>query len=174
MQQNSIYFLLFASEENMTIFKLPDLGEGLPDGTIQEWYIKVGDEVKVDQPLVAMETAKAIVDVPSPIAGQVKKLYGNAGDVIETGQPLVEFIVLEGKEEKPNDAGTVVGSIEQSDQVLKESATGIISSKKSSHHIKASPAVRALAKALNVDLKTIAGSGFNNSITLEDVQKNFD
>ena len=48
----------------MKIFNLPDLGEGLPDAEIREWYIQEGDEIKVDQPLVAMETAKAVVDVP--------------------------------------------------------------------------------------------------------------
>ena len=50
----------------MSIFKLPDLGEGLPDAEIVEWHVKVGDKVAVDQPMVSMETAKAVVDVPCP------------------------------------------------------------------------------------------------------------
>ena len=75
----------------MSIFNLPDLGEGLPDAEIVEWHVKVGDTVEVDQPMVSMETAKAVVDVPVPTAGVVVKLYGEPGDVIDTGAPLIEF-----------------------------------------------------------------------------------
>jgi pyruvate dehydrogenase E2 component (dihydrolipoamide acetyltransferase) len=71
-------------------FHLPDLGEGLPDGTIVEWFVKEGDVVKLDGPLVSMETAKAVVEVPSPYSGKVVKLHGKAGDVIDTGAALVD------------------------------------------------------------------------------------
>ncbi|MEO5962035.1 MAG: dihydrolipoamide acetyltransferase family protein [Thermomonas sp.] len=72
-------------------FKLPDLGEGLPDATIIEWYVKVGDTIKLDDNLVSMETAKAVVDVPSPVSGKVLKLAGGAGDIVITGSMLAEF-----------------------------------------------------------------------------------
>ena len=72
-------------------FLLPDLGEGLPDATIVEWHVKVGDVIRLDENLVAMETAKAVVDVPSPVSGKVLKLAGGAGDVIVTGKMLAEF-----------------------------------------------------------------------------------
>jgi 2-oxoisovalerate dehydrogenase E2 component (dihydrolipoyl transacylase) len=72
-------------------FHLPDLGEGLPDATIVEWFVKPGDIAKLDEPLVSMETAKAVVEVPSPFSGKVIKQHGNAGDVIETGAALVEI-----------------------------------------------------------------------------------
>ena len=72
-------------------FRLPDLGEGLPDATIVEWRVKEGDTVKLDAPLCAMETAKAVVDVPSPYTGKIIKLHGAPGDVIETGAELVDF-----------------------------------------------------------------------------------
>ncbi|MBW8312615.1 MAG: 2-oxo acid dehydrogenase subunit E2 [Rhizobium sp.] len=72
------------------LFLLPDLGEGLPDAEIVEWLVKVGDVVKLDEPLVSMETAKAVVEVPSPYSGTVTRLAGAAGDVIETGHWLVE------------------------------------------------------------------------------------
>ena len=75
----------------MKIFNLPDLGEGLPDAEIVEWHVKEGDVVKEDQPMVSMETAKAVVDVPCPFSGRITKLHGNPGDVIDTGAPLVEF-----------------------------------------------------------------------------------
>lgn len=72
-------------------FLLPDLGEGLPDATIVEWYVKEGDTIRLDDNLVSMETAKAVVDVPSPVSGKVIKLAGAAGDIIVTGKMLAEF-----------------------------------------------------------------------------------
>lgn len=72
-------------------FNLPDLGEGLPDATIVEWFVKEGDVIRLDEPLVSMETAKAVVEVPSPVSGKVLKLAGNAGDIVATGAMLAEF-----------------------------------------------------------------------------------
>ncbi|NDK38400.1 2-oxo acid dehydrogenase subunit E2 [Pseudoxanthomonas gei] len=72
-------------------FHLPDLGEGLPDATIVEWFVKEGDVIRLDEPLVSMETAKAVVEVPSPVSGKVLKLAGNAGDIVVTGAMLAEF-----------------------------------------------------------------------------------
>ncbi len=72
-------------------FYLPDLGEGLPDATVVEWHVKVGDDIKLDAPLCSMETAKAVVDVPSPYTGKVVKLHGAPGDIIETGAALADF-----------------------------------------------------------------------------------
>ena len=89
----------------MIIFKLPDLGEGLPDAIIREWYVKQGDTVKSDQPLASMETAKALVDVPSPFSGKIEKLFGNPGDTIETGQPLIGFAGEDQDTEKSTSGG---------------------------------------------------------------------
>src|SRR5690348_739881 len=75
----------------MKTFNLPDLGEGLQEAEIVSWHVKEGDTVKVDQPLVSVETAKAVVDVPSPWAGKIAKLYGKAGDIIPTHSALVDF-----------------------------------------------------------------------------------
>jgi 2-oxoisovalerate dehydrogenase E2 component (dihydrolipoyl transacylase) len=72
-------------------FNLPDLGEGLPDATVVEWFVKEGDTVRLDDNLVSMETAKAVVEVPSPVSGKVLKLAGGPGDVIVTGTMLAEF-----------------------------------------------------------------------------------
>ena len=76
---------------NIKTFHLPDLGEGLPDATVVEWFVKEGAIVKLDAPLVSMETAKAVVEVPSPFSGKVITLHGNAGDVIDTGAALVDI-----------------------------------------------------------------------------------
>lgn len=96
----------------MKIFNLPDLGEGLPDAEIVEWLVKEGDFIKLDAPLVSMETAKAVVDVPSPYTGTVTKLYGGAGDVIATGSPLAGFELAEGAVQRADaeDTGHVHGS----------------------------------------------------------------
>jgi len=72
-------------------FHLPDLGEGLPDATIVEWLVKEGGTVKLDEPLVSMETAKAVVEVPSPFSGKLVKVHGGDGDIIATGAALAEF-----------------------------------------------------------------------------------
>ncbi len=176
----------------MSIFKLPDLGEGLPDAEIVEWHVKVGDTVEVDQPMVSMETAKAVVDVPVPTAGVVAKLYGEPGDVIDTGAPLIEFsndgapAVSEDtpaqlREEAQqvlnelNDApeaqesasdepvGTVVGQMETSNTV--------INNMQEFGGKKAAPAVRALAKKLKVDLNLVEATGAGGVIRPSDVKK---
>jgi len=150
----------------MKIFHLPDLGEGLPDAEIREWYIKEGDEVKVDQPIVAMETAKAVVDVPAPRSGKIIKLYGKAGEVINTGAPLVEF----SDGDAPVAKSTVVGNLQVGNTVIQESATGIKPTATAATGIKAIPAVRALAKKLNVDLNQVTPTGPNKQITVADVE----
>lgn len=153
----------------MKIFRLPDLGEGLPDAQIREWYVKVGDEVTVDQPLVSMETAKALVDVPAPFSGKIEKLFGGPDDTIETGQPLIGF---EGEGEEVGirkDTGTVVGNIESTEAVVADTATGIAMKKSTDEKIKATPAIRALAKKLGVDLNTITPSG--PRITQADIEQ---
>lgn len=76
---------------NNKTFFLPDLGEGLPDATIVEWSVKVGDTIRLDEALVSMETAKAVVELPSPVSGKIIRLAGAAGDVIITGAMLAEF-----------------------------------------------------------------------------------
>ena len=107
----------------MTTFNLPDLGEGLAEAEIVRWHVKVGDTIKVDQPMVAVETAKAVVEVPSPHSGVIRALHGNAGDIIATGAALVDFDLPAGAAsvrpappktpERPpaDDSGTVVGSM---------------------------------------------------------------
>jgi 2-oxoisovalerate dehydrogenase E2 component (dihydrolipoyl transacylase) len=156
----------------MKIFYLPDLGEGLPDAEIHEWLIQEGDEVKVDQPICSMETAKALVEVPSPCTGRIIKLYGEPGDIIKTGHPLVEFEQKENTlKEKKEDTGTVVGSIEVGNRVVTDSPLGVQPPISRQAAMKATPAVRALAKQLDVDLKQVTPTGPGGSITAHDVKK---
>ncbi len=146
----------------MKTFLLPDLGEGLPDGEISEWHVKEGDDVTADSPLVSIETAKAIVEVPSPYTGQIAKLHGKKGDIILTGSPLVDFKVAAREE-----TGTVAGEIKVGHEVLTEQAMPISSRVQG---VKVLPAVRALAKKLNVDLASITPTGNDNTITADDVK----
>ncbi|ODT24982.1 dihydrolipoamide acetyltransferase family protein [Microbacterium sp. SCN 69-37] len=74
-------------------FLLPDLGEGLPEAEIVQWLVAQGDDVRLNQPIAEVETAKAIVELPSPFAGTVSALHAAAGDVVEVGSPLIAFEV---------------------------------------------------------------------------------
>lgn len=91
----------------MKFFKLPDLGEGLQEAEIVEWHVHEGDVVDEDQLILSVETAKAIVDLPSPQAGRIGKLFGKAGDLIHVGTPLLEYADAE-----DDDTGTVVGKMQ--------------------------------------------------------------
>jgi 2-oxoisovalerate dehydrogenase E2 component (dihydrolipoyl transacylase) len=144
----------------MSTFRLPDLGEGLAEAEIVEWHVKVGDYVRVDQPMVSVETAKALVEVPAPFSGIVTALRGTPGDIVPTGAPLIEF-----------DSGTVVGSMPAtSEEEFVESVTiGRTHSHSNNGRGRAVPAARALAKSLGVDLAALQGSGRAGLINLDDV-----
>jgi 2-oxoisovalerate dehydrogenase E2 component (dihydrolipoyl transacylase) len=147
----------------MTIFNLPDLGEGLLEAEIHEWYVKEGDEVQQDQPIVSMETAKAVVDVPAPQAGVIKKLYGTPGTIVRTGAPLMEFVKAENKQT----SSTVVGNLEEKQDIqLKHIEPAAVSSE----YIKATIQTKRLANQLGVSLRDINPTGEYGLITEEDVK----
>lgn len=150
----------------MKYFKLPDLGEGLQEAEIVEWHIKAGDTVAVDQTIVSVETAKAIVDVPSPQAGKIAALFGKAGDLIHIGEPLVEFAG------ENDDSGTVVGKMENAgDDILQDHFIIGSAHADTRHGALATPAIRALAKRLNVELNDVTGTGKHGLITTDDIEK---
>lgn len=148
----------------MKIFKLPDLGEGLQEAEIVKWHVAVGDGVRLDQILVSVETAKAIVDLPAPYAGKIVRLYGEPGEIAHIGAPLVAF---EG-EGGEADAGAVVGKVEVGQEVVRETA---VAPAPATPGIKSAPAVRALARKLNVDLAMVTPTGADGLITAADVQR---
>ncbi len=135
-----------------------------------EWHEAEGDEITADQPLVSMETDKAIVEVPSPRSGGIARLHGSPGDIITVGAVLVEFTHgdVEETKESRQDAGTVVGAVQAGDQVVKEEAITVGQVKIG---VKATPAVRALAKRLNVDLAVVTPSGADGLVTAADVER---
>lgn len=114
----------------MSIFYLPDLGEGLAEASIVEWHVQPGEVVQAEQLLVSVETAKAVVDIPSPQAGRIIALLAEAGSTIPTHAPLVEFLDAAGAEKSAApasgsaaaaDKGTVVGTLKQDATVRHES-----------------------------------------------------
>lgn len=149
----------------MNVFNLPDLGEGLPDAEIVRWFVKVGDVVEAEQPLAEMETAKAVVEVPSPQSGRIAILHGKPGDVIETGKPLVTF----GNAEEFKSRTGKDHLAEDEDEISK--IASLPSAVPQAPAPQSSTPVQALARKLKVDLARIQGSGKDHSITLADVRK---
>jgi pyruvate dehydrogenase E2 component (dihydrolipoamide acetyltransferase) len=176
----------------MRTFNLPDLGEGLQEAEIVSWHVKEGDTVKVDQPLLSVETAKAVVDVPSPWSGKIAKLHGKNGDIIPTHSALVDFDIEGGgaaapakKEEAAaqkaapdakkgtpiaEDSGTVVGNVPTSNAVVAETAIIRKKQKQEPQRVKALPSVRILAKQMGVDLSGIPPTGKNDTVSADDVR----
>lgn len=173
----------------MTTFNLPDLGEGLAEAEIVRWHVNVGDVVTVDQPMLAVETAKAVVEVPAPFAGVVKTLHGQPGDIIATGAPLIDFegesrttsALAPGAEHIPirahaRDSGTVVGNMPTTDIEWIETAqaggqahAGNGAAGAAGPRLRAAPAARALARKLSIDLTSIKGTGRGGVIIVDDV-----
>ena len=180
-------------------FYLPDLGEGLPDAEIVEWYVQIGDVAVLDKPLVSMETAKAVVEIPSPYSGKVVKLAGKAGDVVLTGAALIEIELDQSLPQRADaqDTGhhhavpaepthlppspSVIPEVEGSGEAEGGDAGTVVGAMESSNAVrseqaiaiggvKAMPAVRALAKKLKVDLTRVSASGAEGVITLTDVK----
>ena len=147
----------------MTRFRLPDLGEGLQEAEIVAWHVAAGDHVVADQPLVSVETEKAVVEVPSPQSGRIARLLVKVGDRVPVGAELVEF------ESGPHpDTGAVVGDLKAAPPTpapARPAAAG------GAEGIKATPAVRAFARERGVDLKTVQPTGPEGTITREDVAR---
>ncbi|HEY5760729.1 MAG TPA: biotin/lipoyl-containing protein, partial [Steroidobacter sp.] len=155
-------------------FNLPDLGEGLPEAEIVSWHVKEGQRVEVDQPLLSVETAKAVVDVPSPYSGNIVRLHAKAGDTVQTGRPLVEF-------DLPSQAATAAPSASGQGMVVGHMATrneelvdhAIVGrgrrANRDRERVRAAPAVRMLAKRLGVELSTCQATGRHGLVSVDDV-----
>ena len=141
----------------MRQFMLPDLGEGLEEAEIVTWYVNEGDHVVTDQPLVSVETDKAVVEIPSPSSGRIAHLFGAKGDIVKVGMPLVEF--AEGAEQ---DTGTIVGELGTGEH---PPAAGIPSERPTGQEPQVFPAVRALARKLDVALELVEPTGPGGTIT---------
>jgi pyruvate dehydrogenase E2 component (dihydrolipoamide acetyltransferase) len=150
------------------VFRLPDLGEGLQDAEIVAWHVGVGDHVVADQPLVSVETDKAVVEIPSPRSGHIAALHGAPGDVVDVGAALVDFA-----DGDAVDAGAIVGSLPAAAPATGDGAdtpAPPTAPAEAGHGVKATPAVRALASALGVDLDDVDPTGPGATITRADVE----
>jgi pyruvate dehydrogenase E2 component (dihydrolipoamide acetyltransferase) len=127
------------------------------------WLVKEGDWIKEDQELVEVETDKAVLTLNSPYTGRIEKLYGNEGEIIEVGAVLTTVQDIEDVAPAPasekKDSGTVVGSLGEEKEI--EIVRPVL----------ATPAVRALAKEMNLDLTQVKGTGPGGRITKEDVER---
>ncbi|MFN3745856.1 MAG: dihydrolipoamide acetyltransferase family protein [Hyphomicrobiaceae bacterium] len=148
----------------MTTFTLPDLGEGLQDAEIVAWHVGVGDTVVADQPLVSVETAKAVVEIPSPWSGRVVSLHAKPGDVVPVGANLIDIE----PESTTQDRGTVVGALPHAAPAVQAPAPA--TAQDTGVRAKMSPAVRNRATQLGIDVATVAGTGPDGAITLEDIE----
>lgn len=166
-------------------FLLPDLGEGLTEGEIVRWLVEVGDVVAVDAPVAEVETAKSIVEVPTPYAGVVAELHGAAGETIDVGKPLITIGVLPAaaetyREEEKAGSGNVLigyGTPESAASGRRRKARGTaVAVAPAAPTARAvplviSPLVRRMAKDARVDLHTLAGSGAGGVIVRRDVEQ---
>jgi pyruvate dehydrogenase E2 component (dihydrolipoamide acetyltransferase) len=157
-------------------FLLPDIGEGLTEAEIVRWLIPEGGRVEADQPVVEVETDKAVVEIPSPYAGTVLRHGGAEGETIRVGSVLV-VIAEEGEveastpsapEPEPTpSAPPIVGSLSEEAEML--SPAGQTAAGEGATAVKALPIVRKLARDMGVDLGQVRGSGPEGRITREDV-----
>jgi 2-oxoisovalerate dehydrogenase E2 component (dihydrolipoyl transacylase) len=145
----------------MSTFSLPDLGEGLQEAEIVAWQVAEGDHVVIDQPLVSVETEKAVVEIPSPQSGHIARRLAQPGERIKVGAPLVAF------EDSPHaETGTVVGELAtprpaDRPRIDRPATPGLAL---------ASPAVRTRAHALGVDLSLVQPTGPAGTATIADVE----
>jgi 2-oxoisovalerate dehydrogenase E2 component (dihydrolipoyl transacylase) len=156
-------------------FKLPDLGEGLTDAEIVQWLVKEGDTIALNQPIVEVETEKALVEIPSPFAGTVEKIFGDVGERVNVGSTLIKVQTSDdapqtGRKEVlvgygPEEAGGKRRKNRKIGRREEEPAEEPAAPQKAL----ATPPVRKLARDLGVDIDTVAGTGPDGRVTREDV-----
>lgn len=153
----------------MPDFLLPDLGEGLTEATIVDWLVKEGDTVTIDQPVVEVETAKAVVEVPTPYAGVVTKLHAEAGQVLIVGTPL---LTIGGGFDEPGIVTAPQKSAEKSGNVLVGYGTTTTNRRRRARPTAPviSPLVRKMAADNGVNLASVSGSGPGGIIRRADVE----
>jgi pyruvate dehydrogenase E2 component (dihydrolipoamide acetyltransferase) len=154
----------------MTTFCLPDLGEGLQEAEILNWHVSAGDHVSADQPLVSVETDKAVIEIPAPASGQILKLFAEPGDIVQVGAPLLEYGTGQA-----TDTGAIVGELEKGETApsaegAQRRPSAAAGEQPATARPSVAPAVRRLAADLGVDLRTVEASGEHGEITAADVR----
>jgi pyruvate dehydrogenase E2 component (dihydrolipoamide acetyltransferase) len=156
-------------------FKFPDIGEGLTEGEIVRWLVKEGDEIKEGQPLVEVETDKALAEIPSPRTGVILKILAKEKEIVKVGQVIVIF----GEKGEalavppPRPSVGVVGELEEAPEEIPTVGVKAEPMRPAlvSEHALATPAVRALAKELGVDINQVKGTGAEGRVLERDVRQ---
>ncbi|CAM3975177.1 dihydrolipoamide acetyltransferase family protein [Alicyclobacillus pomorum] len=162
-------------------FRLPELGEGLHEGRIEKWLVKVGDMVQEDDAIAEVENDKAMVELPSPVTGKVAKIHVEAGNTAVVGDVLVTFEV-EGEGNvsadaqsaaaaapaETNQAATPAAQTTAAPAAAAQPAAG--ASVSHAREVLATPGVRKFAREQGVDITQVQGTGPNGKITREDVE----
>lgn len=156
------------------VFRLPDLGEGLTEAQLITWRVAEGQQVEINAPLCDVETAKAVVVVPSPWSGTVIRLHVQPGQSVPVGSPLVtiQAALASETQEQPR-RGVLVGygpEATPESGVRRRSRVVAASGASSAEDVRAAPFVRQRAKELGVDLATVTGSGPGGRVTRSDVE----
>lgn len=176
------------------MFKFPDIGEGLEEGKIVEWYVRKGQSIASGDPIVKMETDKVVTDIPSPKEGVISQIFGGVGETVKVGNTLVE-IDIEGvsgveaqsvakaeiappSEKVVEEKGFgVVGTIEVAGDgaYLPSSGEGLAMETTSAGETRkpkvlATPVARAMARELNVDINLVKGTGPAGRVTKKDIE----
>ncbi|MCX8116966.1 MAG: 2-oxo acid dehydrogenase subunit E2 [Desulfobacterota bacterium] len=156
-------------------FKFPDIGEGLTEGEIVRWLVKEGDEVVEGQPLVEVETDKALAELPSPRTGVILKILAREKEIVKVGQVIViigeKGESLAAPPERPRSVG-VVGELEEAPEEPAVPLAKVEPAKPFvSGHALATPAVRGLAKELGIDIDQVKGSGPEGRVLEKDVRE---
>ena len=140
------------------VFKLPDVGEGTAEAEIVKWHVAEGERVEEDQTLVEVTTEKAIVELPAPVAGTIVSIHGGVGDKIAVGSELVVIETEAAVEKKEEAAPRPALRLERKPEAKLKTET-----------VLASPAVRARARELGVELRVVQGSGPSGRVTHSDL-----
>ena len=154
---------------------MPQLGETVTEGTILRWLVKVGDEVKEDDPILEISTDKVDTEVPSPFNGKVTSLLVEEGETVEVGSSLLE---LDGDEQEPDDTeeqtGEVFEDVSTETEEIPISKTEEVRPEEdyapNDKNFKLSPVVRRLAAENNIDLNNVVGTGENGRIKRQDIE----
>ncbi len=145
-------------------FKFPDVGEGVMEGEITKWLVKEGDEVKRDQPVVEVMTEKVTVELPAPISGTILKVMAKAGETVKVGQTL--FVIGQKGESVQN----MQAQTEAKTVVVQNTMQKPIQAAKNAK-VLATPAVRKLAREMNIDLSLVDPTGSGGRIIENDVRR---
>src|SRR5579884_3376002 len=154
----------------MQEFLLPDLGEGMQEAEIRRWLVQPGDTVKRDQTMVEVETDKAVVEIPSPIAGKVAEIRVPAGAVAKLGEVLVVFDTPGGKAPAAAATGTSNGAKAAQETTQMAGVAQSANGSTTKQRVLAAPAVRKRAFELEIDLQQVPTSQPHGRVTMEDLE----